>query len=218
MINRYQQGGQASGGQQEAIMQFVQGLADTLQADPKQIVQLAQQNPDALKAAVQVYQETKDMKQAAQVFAQAFQKQAQAARHGAKLNYLKRLKHQCADDEELVYYKQGGSVGCGCMKKQGGGDITKQKSKIQNIKKQGQDQATNDSIAANRYNDQEVQATRPGSYKPNSKGKIQWTPDRSKPPYNKVNKKACGSKLKKNKQGGSLNGVPFIRKVLLKKV
>lgn len=39
------------------------------------------------------------------------------AQHGAKLNYLKKLKNQCADDEELVYFRKGGKVDCGCAKK-----------------------------------------------------------------------------------------------------
>lgn len=112
MIRKFQQGGQ-----QDAVMQFVKGLADTLQADPQQIIQIAQQNPDALKTAVQVYQETKDMKQAAQAFAQSVSKQTQSAKHGAKLRYIRSLKNQCAEDEELRYYKKGGSVGCGCVKK-----------------------------------------------------------------------------------------------------
>ena len=88
MIKKYQQGGQTN----DAIMQFVQGIAQTLQADPQQIIQAAQQNPDALKAAVQVYQETQNMQQAAQTFAQAKEQQVQAAKHGAKLQYIKSLK------------------------------------------------------------------------------------------------------------------------------
>ena len=48
--------------------------------------------------------------------------------HGAKLNYIKTLKHQCADDEELVYYKVGGKVDCGCKKKENGGEIKKAQS------------------------------------------------------------------------------------------
>lgn len=48
--------------------------------------------------------------------------------HGAKLNYIKTLKHQCADDEELVYYKKGGKVDCGCKKKENGGEIKKAQS------------------------------------------------------------------------------------------
>ena len=112
MIRKFQQGGQ-----QDAVMQFVKGLADTLQADPQQIIQIAQQNPDALKTAVQVYQETKDIKQAAQAFAQSVSKQTQSAKHGAKLRYIRSLKNQCAEGEELYYYKKGGQVGCGCVKK-----------------------------------------------------------------------------------------------------
>ena len=124
MINKYQQGGQTN----DAIMQFVQGIAQTLQADPQKIIQAAKQNPDALKAAVQVYQETQDMQQAAQTFAQAMQQQVQAAKHGAKLRYIESLKNQCADDEEVVYFKKGGHITCGCKKKENGGQVNKAKS------------------------------------------------------------------------------------------
>ena len=126
MIRKFQQGGQ----QQDALMQFVQGLAQTLQVDPQQIVQIAQQNPEALQQAAQVYQQTNDMNQAAQTFAQNVQKNARKAAHGAKLNYIKSLKHQCADDEELVYFKKGGAFDCGCQKKKDGGKtpLTKKKN------------------------------------------------------------------------------------------
>ena len=50
-------------------------------------------------------------------------KQAQKAEHGAKLQYFRHLKNQCAEDEELVYYKKGGTVDCGCQKKQKGGNV-----------------------------------------------------------------------------------------------
>ena len=65
------------------------------------------------------------------------QKQAQKALHGAKLNYFKSLKHQCAEDEEVVYYKKGGSVTCGCKKKEQGGEVKKDcgGTAIQNFKK-----------------------------------------------------------------------------------
>ena len=120
MIRKFQQGG-------NAIMQFVQGLAQVLQADPNQILEIAQQNPEALQSAAQTYQETQDMNKAAQVFQQALQAKTQAAKHGAKLQYLKSLKNQCAEDEELYYYKRGGTVGCGCKKKENGGEINKEK-------------------------------------------------------------------------------------------
>ena len=147
MIKKFQQGGK----QEDAVMQFVKGIADTLQADPQQVIQAAQQNPDALKAAVQVYQETQDIQKAAQTFAQAIQGKAKKAEHGAKLEYVKVLKKTCAEDEELVYFKNGGKTGCGCKKK----------------------------------------------VKP-------------------VKKAKCGTaveKFKKMQQGGSLNGIPFIRVV-----
>lgn len=121
MIKKFQQGGQAD----QAIMQFVQRIAQELQADPQQVVQAARQNPEALKAAVQVFQKTQDIKQAAQAFAQAVQQKTQAAKHGAKLNYIKSLKHQCAEGEEVYYFKKGGSVGCGCRKKEDGGEVKK---------------------------------------------------------------------------------------------
>lgn len=54
-------------------------------------------------------------------------KKAQKAEHGAKLQYLKSLKNKCNEDEELVYYKKGGTVDCGCKKKKGG-EIKKSES------------------------------------------------------------------------------------------
>lgn len=86
--------------------------------------------------------------------------------------------------------------------KQKGGDLSKPRliSKQQNKQFKPefvpkQDQATKDSIAVNRYNDQEVQATKPGNYKQKN-GKTVWVPDRTKYPY-------------KKQMGGSLNEVPF---------
>lgn len=121
MIRKYQNGGS----QQDAVAQFVQGLADVLQIDAQQIMQISQQNPEPLKAAIQTYQETQDMNQAAQTFAQAVQQQTQRAAHGAKLQYFKSLKNQCAEDEEVVYFKKGGTVNCGCKKKEEGGKVKK---------------------------------------------------------------------------------------------
>ena len=123
MIEKFQTGGKQ---QQDAVMKFVQGLANILKADPKQVIQIAQQNPDALKSAVEVYQQTQDMNQAAQAFAQSLKKKTKAAKHGARLEYIRSLKNQCADNEELVYYRKGGSVGCGCKKKEDGGRVLKE--------------------------------------------------------------------------------------------
>ena len=166
-----------------------------------------------------------EYKQAVQNQQKQQQAQAQKAAHGAKLNYFKSLKNQCAEDEEVVYYKKGGSVGCGCKKKmeEGGQTPKKKNNAIDRFKNRKQDQATKDSIAVNNYGAEDIEATRPGTYKKNKEGKVQWTPDRTKAPYNKTPKKACGSKIKKHqegsviaqfkmhRQGGSLNGIPFMQ-------
>jgi hypothetical protein len=39
------------------------------------------------------------------------------ARNGAKLNYIKRLKGNCPEDSELVYYRAGGRLCKACMGK-----------------------------------------------------------------------------------------------------
>ena len=218
MIQKFQQGGQ-----QDAIMQFVQGLAQTLQADPQQIVQAAQQNPKALEAAVQTYQQTQDMNQAAQVFTQAIQQQVQAARHGAKLQYLKSLKNQCPEGEELYYYKKGGSVGCGCKKKEDGGEVEKaQKGTV--VKKFKNDYSSKRVKDSERdYFNGTADHTKPGVKKPTNKSVQKFKTrtkaeqdridklseedyfngyaDHTKPGIKKVSKKACGSKIKKDCNG-----------------
>ena len=56
---------------------------------------------------------------------QAESEQAKKAAHGTKLQYVRKLKNQCAEDEEVIYYKKGGSVNCGCKKKEEGGEVRK---------------------------------------------------------------------------------------------
>ena len=152
-------------------------------------------------------------KQKQQALAQEYQQwkesqktqQAQKAAHGAKLQYIKSLKHICPEGEELVYYKKGGSVTCGCKKKEQGGEVQEAKcgaaAKFKKVKK-GQngpkntlkfkDQAARDSFYINTYGAEDLESTRPGknipnkNYNPNdpnSKTHI-WVPDRTKPPYN----------------------------------
>lgn len=148
--------------------------------------------------------ELKDSGQLEKDYQEFRKKKTQKAEHGAKLQYLKNLKNQCAEDEELYYYKKGGMVGCGCKKKMEEGGPVKKQNSVDKFKSKKQDQATKDSIAANKYNDQEVQTMKPGSYKRNKEGKVQWTPDRTKAPYKKekggqVNKGCGGSKMKLEK-------------------
>ena len=101
---------------------------------------------------------------------------------GAKMK-----KKKCENGGFIPFDKCGKKM----KKKQDGGDLeTSKPTKTNKIPftvhngKEGKkttyvkDEATRDSLYANRYNDQEVQATKPGSYK---NGK--WTPDRTKAPY-----------------------------------
>lgn len=76
------------------------------------------------------------LKQAYAEFTQMMQQQTQKAQHGAKLNYIKSLKHKCADDEELVYFRKGGKVSCGCVKKHEEGDkvVAKKNSAVERFK------------------------------------------------------------------------------------
>ena len=262
-----QQGGQLNMNEQQLQQAFLQYLMQKTGAqDEQQLEQVVQQlGEDGLKQAY------------AQFMQEMQQQQVQAAKFGAKLNYIKKLNGQCPDGYELQYYKSGGQLCKKCIKnqvmqdgeylpqdpidqfkcgrkikkkkceaggtvnldkcgakmkkkkcedggivnidkcgakikkkkcengglisfdkcgnkmkkKQQGGDLEtskptktnktpfivyndKGKKKVTYVK----DQATRDSLYANRYNDQEVQATKPGSYK---NGK--WTPDRSKYPY-----------------------------------
>lgn len=168
-----------------------------------------------------------DLKKYYDAFVEFKKNQKVKAAFGAKLNYLKALKNNCAEDEELVIFKSGGKVGCGCKKLEEGGKPKKKITPVDEFK--GRDEAAKDSILANKYNDQEVQVNKPGSYKKDKNGKVIWVPDRTKAPYNKIKKDCggsaivksfkakCGTKMKKHQQGGSLNGIPFIRQGLLKK-
>ena len=247
--SKKQQGGQLNMNEQELQQAFIQFLAQKTGAKTQQ----------ELEAAIQQLGE-EGLKQAYAEFMQLIQQQqVQAAKFGAKINYIKKLRGQCPDGYELQYYKSGGQLCKKCMKKQvmqDGGDLPQdpidqfkcgrkikkkkceaggtvdmdkcgakmKKKKCENggfipfdkcgkkMKKKQEggnletskptktnktpfvvydskgkkkvtyvkDEATRDSLYANRYNDQEVQATKPGSYK---NGK--WTPDRSKYPYKK---------------------------------
>lgn len=175
------------------------------------------------------------LKQAYQEFTQVMQKQAQKAAHGAKLQYLRNLKHQCAEDEELVYYKKGGSLDCGCVKKkEDGGEVTKAqegwKSKFKNRQKEKVEQTYDEKTGKMRPATPKEIEQRKKNRQDAAKGKEEGTP----PNINKGigrNKKGgniekdcggsaviakfkakCGTKMKKHEQGGSLNQIPFMQK------
>ena len=233
MIDKFKKGGQNKSilakiqqlpkEQQQQVMQAFSQWAQQKGVDIQQL----QKDPNALEQALgQFMQELQSQK-------------TQAARHGAKLNYLKSLKNKCAEDEELVYFKKGGSIDCGCKKKEVGGKVQtaqngavakfKNDKKTNQIKWTDKDEKKLDSLS-----------TREGMNKPltpQGKKDLKNLREKFKKSSNtkdyeveegkkgtKINKicggsavakfKAakCGSKLKKHQQGGSLNGIPFMQK------
>lgn len=167
------------------------------------------------------------LKEAYKRFQASQKKQAQKALHGAKLNYFKSLKNQCAEDEEVVYYKKGGSVGCGCKKKDTGGPITKDnpswKTKFENRKKNYPNPTEGGEKKYDPKTKKYVPVTEEDrkKWKKNlddaRKGEGEGTPERKC--GGKVKKNEDGSKIKKNcggsaiakfkmhRQGGFLNRI-----------
>lgn len=120
---KYQAGGAApQGDPQEQIIQLVQAAMQGDQqatAQIQQIMQAAQQgDPQAGQIAEMIMQVMNQMQGGA----------PQAARNGAKLNYIKRLKGECPEGYEMAYFKAGGKVCKKCqkvMKNCGGGKSKK---------------------------------------------------------------------------------------------
>lgn len=150
------------------------------------------------------------------------QQQAQKAAHGAKLNYFKSLKNQCAEDEEVFYYKKGGSVGCGCKKKEDGGQVNKASiggvvERFKNRAKQKIEEAkakVNAKKFKNDYSSKKVKQSQEDYEKGISDHEVNKCGGKMKKASRgaiaEFKKARCGSKLKKHLQGGSLNRIPFI--------
>ena len=116
MINKFQQGGVAP--QQGGVLAYIQQLPQEQQqqimqafgvwAEKKGIDPNSLQDPAALEQALGQFMQ--------EVQAQ----QAQMARQGAKLKFIKNLKHQCPEGEHLEYFAKGGAIGCNCVKNKQG--------------------------------------------------------------------------------------------------
>ena len=103
-----QQGGQLNMNEQQLQQAFLQYLMQKTGAqDEQQLEQVVQQlGEDGLEQAY------------AQFIQEMQQQQVQAAKFGAKLNYIKKLNGQCPDGYELQYYKSGGQLCKKCIKNQ----------------------------------------------------------------------------------------------------
>ena len=143
------------------------------------------------------------------------------ALHGTKLNYFKSLKNQCAEDEEVVYYKQGGSVGCGCKKKEDGGQVNKASiggivERFKNRAKQKFEEAKK--LADKKEADKAFKEHRmiPGKHLPRGNDNVTEAErkDVTRDLKGSKIKKNCGgavAKFKMHRQGGSLNNILFMQ-------
>lgn len=128
-------------------------------------------------------------------------KAAKKAEKGAKLNYIKRLNHKCADDEELYYFKKGGKVGCGCKKKEDGGVVKAQKGvDMPWVTAFKEKQAKKKAEAAKREKELEAQRKRDEAFADDENRGYNTSATAAGPGNfrKKIQKKACGSKMKRN--------------------
>ena len=106
------------------LFSFQQGGAapqQNIQQQVKQLVQAAAQgNKEASAQIQQIVNAAKQGNQQAIQILELIQQEIQAlqmARKGAKLNYLKSLKGDCPEGEEVVYFQKGGTICKKCEKK-----------------------------------------------------------------------------------------------------
>lgn len=92
-----------------------------IQEQVRQLVQAAAQgNKEASAQIQQIVSAAEQGDQQAQQILYLIQQEIQAmqmAKRGAKLNYIKSLKGDCPEGEELVYFKKGGMLCKACEKK-----------------------------------------------------------------------------------------------------
>ena len=108
MINFYQDGGQVQDDPQQKIIALVQAAQQGDQQAQQTIQQIQQ-------AAQQGDQQAAQIMQLIQQITQQMQQQVQAARHGAKLNYLASLRGYCPQGSHLEFFKIGGQICKKCM-------------------------------------------------------------------------------------------------------
>lgn len=193
MINKYQQGGaapQQGGGILAQIQQLPQ---DQQQQIMSAFAQWAQQNGVDIQ---QLQQDPAMLEQALGQFMQEMKsQQTRIARQGAKLKFIKGLKHQCAEDEELKYFKVGGTIGCDCVKKdQKGGKAEPKKNAIQQFK--NRTKAQQDSI--NKKSEEDYFNGTAYHKQGQDQGKKKVVLNK------KAKKEECGGKMKKHQIGGTL--------------
>lgn len=126
----HQQGGVMNQQIQQQVIQLVQAAAQGDQNANKQIEQIMQAAQQGDQQAIQIAQMIQ------QVVEQMKQQSGIKAQLGAKLNYIRKIKGLCPEDQELVYMKEGGRMCARCMQKaQNGTKTTKKPDTVQGSKK-----------------------------------------------------------------------------------
>ena len=200
MIEKFQQGGQ--------LDQIFNAINSQPEQALQQLVQSGAKPEDIMKIVQAGVQQGKIKPEIGQAILQAMQGQKVAARHGIKLNYIKSLKNKCAEDEEVVYYKKGGSVKCGCKKKEEGGEVVKAEAgRMMQFVKANQDRKKKEELEKKRKGTWAETTKYIARPEKNTKNLPQdnAVPNEDIPSHDKKTpKKACGSKIKENKCGGEI--------------
>lgn len=157
-------------------------------------------NQQELEAAIQQLGE-EGLQQAYQEFMQMMQQQqVQAAKYGAKLNYIRSLRGQCPEGYEMQYFKSGGQLCKKCMKKQ------------QRVENDSKPQNPVDEFKCGRKMKKKEQG---GSVEFNKCGKKM----KKKAEGGDIDYDKCGSKMKKKskkQEGGTFDPKTYSNAVLAK--
>ena len=148
---------------------------------------------------------------------------AKKAEHGTKLDFVRALKNQCPEGQELYFYKKGGQVGCGCVGKklETGGETPENpvdkfkkavRKKIDSMQSLSEKGTTYDTKTGKmRSATPEELKQRAKNRKDAVQGKGEGTPQRKK--GGDLKKAGLGCSIaefkKKFAEGGSLNRIPF---------
>ena len=209
---------------EKQIQQVIEQISQAVQESPETVMAAIQNGGEKGFEQVVTSLQKGDVKSAKAMIQQLAG--ARKAAHGAKLDYFRKLKNQCPEGEELYYYKKGGSVGCGCKKKEDGGEVemAKKGTAVEKFKKGQFGLRTNELVKnqqdkkreeekkkkkkkkkrrkANTWGASTKYIAKPKNEDPNKMPQDSAVPDEDIPSYDKkTNRKKCGGKVEKDCSG-----------------
>lgn len=190
--------------EQQLQQAFIQFLAEKTGAKTQQ----------ELEAVIQQLGE-EGLQQAYQEFMQMMQQQqVQAAKYGAKLNYIKSLRGQCPEGYEMKYFKSGGQLCKKCMKKQQESEGNKPQNPIDEFKcgKKMKKKEQGGSVDFNKCGSKMKKKKKSkkqegGTFDPKtySQATLAKCGAKLKEAAEGMSISKCGSKMKKDKSGGTVS-------------